>query len=347
MTVIDERGRLFGRLNLVDAAVLAFLIALIPIGYGTYLMFQPARPRIDSVATTELNKEELRIASGTTIGAKLKVRGTGFNPLLRARVGDLDALSFVFENPNSADILIGEMPAGSYDLSLLDGVQVVARAAGAVTIKPAAAAVLTAVGRLSITDEQAATLKPGFRSAEGVRGGFEVVAVGAPRPSYHRIRFGNSGIDIASGNTERPAVLRVRCDQLGTDCSIGGISLGQAPTAVTLTGDVPFLIEELLPAAEPRRARVVVRFTGPHVALMKTGDRDELLDARAAVVREIGARDGNSATVTLELGADASSTGWSYRGQRLRPGATIRLITDRYEADGVIGRTDVSAAPQP
>ena len=138
MTVIDD-GRLFGRLNLVDATVVAFVLVLIPMAYGTYLLFQPAAPRIDSVSPSIISREERRIAVGGRLIAKFKVRGAGFTPLLRARIGDVEALGFVFENPNSADVLVGPVTPGSHDLVLWDGVQEVARAVNAVTVQPDAA----------------------------------------------------------------------------------------------------------------------------------------------------------------------------------------------------------------
>ena len=41
VTVLDDRGRLFGRVNLVDASVVGFIVLLIPVAYGTWLLFRP------------------------------------------------------------------------------------------------------------------------------------------------------------------------------------------------------------------------------------------------------------------------------------------------------------------
>jgi hypothetical protein len=349
MSIVDERGRVFGAINLVDAAVVLFLAALLPVGYGAYLLFKPTQPTIESATAVNLGREELRVANGSVIAQKLKVRGTGFNPLLRAQVGDRPALAFVFENPNSADVLVGDIPAGEYDLVLFDGVQAVARANGVVKIHPSASTAVHTVGRfIALTPQQAQTLKPGYKSGDVIRGGFEVVAIGAPRPAHDQIRFGASGMDIPSAASEWPAVLLVRCDGVGNACSVGGVSLVNGPpVSVGLDGGVRFEIDELLPTTPPVRALLQVRFTGPQVALVQVGDRDTLLDSRAAVVTAIGARDANSATATLELGVDSSSGGWSYRGQLVRPGSKIRIVTDRYEAEGIISRADVAVAAKP
>jgi hypothetical protein len=43
LALIDDRGRLFGRVNVVDAAIGAFALVLLPIAYGTFLLFRPIR----------------------------------------------------------------------------------------------------------------------------------------------------------------------------------------------------------------------------------------------------------------------------------------------------------------
>lgn len=348
MSIVDERGRLFGRINLIDGAVVAFLIALLPIGYGTYLLFRPAAPRIESVSVTEPNKEEFRIAGGAVIGAKLKIRGTGLNPLLRVRVGNEDALAFVFENPNSADVVVGNLPAGTYDLVLFDGVQEVARANGAVSIKHAAGIMVRLVGRfMNLTDEQVKAFRPGYKTGDGLRGGFEVVAIGNATPKHQHVGAGEHGIDLSiPGAVEYPAVLNVPCDDPGLDCRVGGGVLGpRLPVEVSLHPTVMFAVDDVLPSTSATRALVQVRMTGPQTAAMQVGDRDALLDTRAAVIRSIDARDGNGVTATFELGADSVREGWAYRGRTIRPGAPFRFVTDRYESAGLVARVDASGAP--
>lgn len=348
MTIVDDRGRLFGRINLVDAAALIFVIVLIPVAYGAFLLFRPAAPRIDSVTQTDLTKEEVRIASGALLSAKLKVKGTGFTPLLRATIGGRPAMGFVFENPNSADVLVGEIPVGSHDLVLFDGVQEVARADGAVTIQEAVGTIVRTVGRFVALDAATAqALKPGFASPKDARAAFEVVAIGPARPAHSRLAFGDSVVDMPiDGYVERAAVLNVRCDSPGAACSVGGVRLSErAPMMVALAGDVPYEIAEILPTTDPRRSRLQVRFTGPQIAAMKAGDKDALLDSRAALVTATSSRDAAGVTATLELGVDNSREGWRYRGQLLKPGAPFRITTDRYEAGGLIVSIDVADAP--
>lgn len=123
------------RLNLFDAAVAAFLIALVPIAYGTYLLFRAPRTAISSVRRVAITKEERRVG-GPNLASKFKVQGSGLRPLFRASIDNEPAMGFVFENPNSADLLVGRLPPGTHDLILYDGVQEVARAPQSIVIEP-------------------------------------------------------------------------------------------------------------------------------------------------------------------------------------------------------------------
>ena len=342
MALIDNRGRLFGRINLIDAAVLIVLVGLLPVGYGAYLLFRPSAPRIESVTQVPLTRAELRIADGATIKAKLKVRGTGFNPLLRAQIGGVPALAFVFENDNSADVLVGDIPAGAHDLVLYDGVHEVARASGAVAIEQATGTIVRAVGRFIGLDEaKVKALRPGFKSAGEARGSFEVVALGEPRPAVSTLPMGSRQIDMPlPGMTEHPAVVLIRCDEPTASCSIGGVQLSaEPPIPVILSGGYSFHVDELLPMSPPTRAQVEVAVAGSPARAIKPGDRDVFIDERVAVVKAV-----NGGRVTLDLGADRSRDGWSYRGQRLRAGAPFLFQTAQYEVEGTIVSVAVAEA---
>ena len=45
MAIVDEQGRLFGRLNLLDAVLLVLLAGLVPLGYAAYIHELHAFPR--------------------------------------------------------------------------------------------------------------------------------------------------------------------------------------------------------------------------------------------------------------------------------------------------------------
>lgn len=356
MSVVDSRGRLFGRINLVDAAVVAFVLILLPLGYGTYLLFRPAKPRIDSVAFSAISKEETRIASGALLTAKLKVRGTGFNPLLRASIGNSPALAFVFENPNSADVLVGQVTPDDHDLILFDGIQEVARAVDAyktLASQPGVSWYVRGVGRfLNLPPAVANELRVGYKFPEPITD-FEILALGPAQPARSRLRFGSrSQFDTPlAGLVEREAVLRLRCDSTRADspCAVGARLAAEGSNGTTLvfagpTAPFQFAMTEALPIDAPRRGRVQVRLSGgPHLSSLKVGDRDAFLDERAAVITAIGSRSAESVTVTLELGLDDSREGWRYRSQPIKPGGAFVFATDRYETSGRVETIDLTA----
>ena len=53
------------RFNVFDAAVVAFVIVLIPIAYGTYLLFRAPKTVITAVKRVEIAKEERRVGGPT------------------------------------------------------------------------------------------------------------------------------------------------------------------------------------------------------------------------------------------------------------------------------------------
>ncbi|HEX7280525.1 MAG TPA: DUF4330 family protein [Vicinamibacterales bacterium] len=330
--MIDRNGRLFGRINLIDAAAIAVVLFLIPVGYATYLLFRPARPAIDSVSRVDVTAEERRVAGGSMLSAKLKVRGSGFNPLLRARLGDHETLGFVFENPNSADVLVGLVPAGRYDLILYDGVQEVARARDAVDMQPRIPTSVRAYGWLTLLTP-ANELKAGFASDPNAPGAFRIISIGEPRPARSRVMVGDVVADLPVKDlVERAAELVVNCDWPSAfPCAIGGQALSQPPPiTVVLPGSYVFQIEEIGPPAQPAKATVRVQLTNAPAA-MRRGDRDDLTSARAA---EITAIDGQ--TITLIAGVDESREGWRYRGQLLAPGSRFTIKTPDYMAAGTV-----------
>ncbi len=348
--MIDDRGRLFGRVNVVDAAIGAFALVLLPIAYGTFLLFRPSAPRITSVARVPITMEERRLAGGSRLAAKLKVRGSGFRPMLRASIDEAPALGFVFENPNSADVLVGEVASGTHDLVIYDGVQEVARSAGAVTIQAVPPARIRVTGTLFDLDESTAgALRPGPLTPGATASQADIVQLGNVRPGRHRLTAGQGSADVTvAGRFERPVVMVVQCDldPQSEGCAVGGTPLATPSPVIRLVGPasiaLSLAIDELLPVEAPRRAVARIRFAGADemLDLIRSGDRDDCLDERAAIVSAVERRrSDNGAAVrdaTVTLGADDSRDGWRYRGRIVSPGATFTLTTDRYVASGSV-----------
>ena len=145
------------RVNLFDAAVAGFVIVLIPIAYGTFLLFRTPHPVMTSVKRVDITREERRVG-GPNLVAKLKVQGSGLRPMLRASIDGEPAIGFVFETPNSADLLVGAVPPGSHDLVLYDGVQEVARAPKAIRLQAPTVARIRIVGTIVGLDKSTSEL---------------------------------------------------------------------------------------------------------------------------------------------------------------------------------------------
>ena len=94
----------------------------------------------------------------------------------------------------------------------------------------------------------------------------------------------------------------------------------------------------------PSIVTATMRFTGPAEVLHQIllGDRDILLEDRAAVVIAVGslhqAGGRTEVDVTLRLGADEEPDGLRYRGRMLRPGAALPFVTERYVLEGSLLR---------
>ena len=132
----------------------------------------------------------------------------------------------------------------------------------------------------------------------------------------------------------RSAVIDLQCDALQVDSPCTIEDGGASPVIISLPGPkrfINFAIDELLPATPPAKATIRVRLAPGSPAPVRPGDRDDLLDERAAIVSAV-----NAGVVTLDAGVDQGHGGWQYRGQRLIPGAPFEFSTDRYQANGVI-----------
>jgi hypothetical protein len=328
--LVDDRGRLFGRVNLVDASVAVFVVVLLPIAYGTWLLFHPRKVEVTSVTRVALTKDEQRIANPLRAAAKLKVKGRQFSPMLRAWIGSEPALGFMFEDPNSADVIAPPMPPGAYDLILYDGGQEVARVPRAyVVAAPENRGRVTAVGRfVGLDRSRAEQLKVGTPFPPAGEASARVTALGA--------------VEGSGGTVERAASVLVECDATPQPggCGLAGIPVAPA-SAIRLPGatdPMTFVVDELLPGTPPQPLEIAVQFGGgPETALITAGDRDQLVDDRAAVVRSVGPRQpGRALDVRLRLGADQGRDGWQYRGRMLKVGAPFALTTTRYVANGIV-----------
>ena len=112
MTVIDENGRIFGKVNLIDLLVVSALVGLIPLIYGAFLLFRTPDPQLQSVTPSQLVLEETR--SIRIIGANLRTN-------LSVRIGTANSEAFLVESQTAAEVrLPDDLLPGTYDVVLFD-----------------------------------------------------------------------------------------------------------------------------------------------------------------------------------------------------------------------------------
>ena len=235
--LLDGEGRLFGRLNLVDAAALLVVCLLIPLGYGAYLLFRPPQARILAV-------EPVTVPEGTR---EVKVRGEGLRPYLRMTV-DQTAATFLFANSDEGVLLLPVLPPGSYDVVLMDeGTEIARLRDGLVVGVPEESAEVLAVGAfVELSADDAKALAARLQSTEHPPATWgAVLGIQPAEPNTHRVL--PSLTPVFDGRYRVSAVLRLACVLQESECRMNGIAL--KPTAVISlpVGDrnVAFHIDEI------------------------------------------------------------------------------------------------------
>jgi hypothetical protein len=165
MPFIDDRGRVLGRYNLLDLALIVFVLALLPIGIVAMRVFRETPPRIDSVSPASQPAGPAR---------RIRVKGANFRPYLRvfvnpagqpfslvARNAELTEGHFLIESPSEVEIQLPPVTAGSYDLYVFDEAREVVSRQSAFTIEPPVSAPLRATVRFVVLADVAALVKAG------------------------------------------------------------------------------------------------------------------------------------------------------------------------------------------
>ena len=230
MPILDRDGRLFGRVNLVDAATLVVVLLLLPIGVATYRVFGVPRPEI-----VKLDPETVRVDGDR----RVRIEGRNLRPYMHAfiaRAGQPAAFVDPPTNPNEATLLLEQptladlkLPAvepGVYDLYLYDEGREVARRLSAFTVigpetRQAVVldtAVIDMTVRFDAGEELAALIKPGDidtgrRLPWALKPAVVLSVRRLPRParpmSLQLSSTGVAGVTIAEPRERLEAVVRV------------------------------------------------------------------------------------------------------------------------------------------
>jgi hypothetical protein len=363
MSLIDDRGRVAGRINLVDAVVAIVVLVLIPVAYAGYLLFQTPTPKLTSI-------DPVSFYQGPNL--RVGINGVNLRPFMRISFNNVQGRTFMIGSTTRAEVDLPDLNAGVYDVVLYDYMREIDRLPKALTILPASS---TAVIEMEVagsfkqlTEKEAGALKVGTKFPPTGGPVAEIVSVGSSAPGQMRLRAGDVTLGFPTTQIELPATLKVRCGvSANTDgtvkCQMSGpvqIATVAPDSVLTLagpTGWLTFQIDEVHLATTPTvvqaRARLLV--TPEILASMKTGDVDSSPNARAegygAKIAAIGADRPASAgetasrgplggsrvvEVTLRVPIEQIVDGWTYKGQPFKTGAPFSFETAHYIVHGEI-----------
>jgi hypothetical protein len=139
MPLIDARGRIFGRLNVIDASLVAFVLLLLPIGFTAARLFRLRTPVIDKVEPAEqpVGRDRRISIHGHDLRPFLRAfvapTGKPFSLIDRVREGGEGVVSV--ETPEDMEVVLPDIAEGSYDLYLYDESREVAHRIGAFVLK--------------------------------------------------------------------------------------------------------------------------------------------------------------------------------------------------------------------
>jgi hypothetical protein len=321
MRVIDERGRLFGKLNLIDAAVAILVLLLIPLAYGAFVLFRTPAPKITSLVPAQVVEQQ---------AASVEVIGEDLRPFLLAKLGTV-AADFFVESPTRAEIKVpASLPAGTYDLTLTDQGRVLTVKPGVLVVAPPTVRLdVQAVGAfVELEKDEAGLIGPKsiFQAAGAPVPIAEVVALKAPEPGTSRVKIGaNVFATGALAEMWVPAIVKLRCAVMNGECRVAGtvaapnatIALpwpaqpAGAHAAQPRAAQARFVIDQVFPAGMraqfPTVAAVRVRFVAaPNIfETIKAGDLDlsgVVTETGRAELTEVGT-DRQAVTSEIQLEA--------------------------------------------
>jgi hypothetical protein len=203
VTQLDDTRPGAVRFNLVDVAAAIVILILIPLAYGSYLLFRTPPPTLVGVSPARLFEGH---------NQRVEIDGTNLRPFLRVSFNAAQARSFLIGSTKYAMVDLPDLKAGTYDVVLYDHVQEVARLPNALTVAPMAADVeVEVVGSFRTAPDRSPAPKVGDRFPSTGEAIAEVVAVGSPAAGDLRLRVGDETLRVPLLQPVLPATLRLKC----------------------------------------------------------------------------------------------------------------------------------------
>src|SRR5437762_11635355 len=107
MALVDERGRIGGKVNLIDAVIAVIALGLIPIAFGAYLLFRTPMPKLVSIVPNS-------VYQGNNLRVTINVQN--LRPYLRVTFSGVQGHSFLIGSTNYAIVELPQLPAVIYDV---------------------------------------------------------------------------------------------------------------------------------------------------------------------------------------------------------------------------------------
>src|SRR5690348_3647023 len=105
MAIVDERGRLGGKVNLIDAVIAVVVLGMVPVAFGAYLLFRTPTPKLLTVSpSTMYQGNNLRVT----------ITGQDLRPYLRVTFNGIQGQSFLIGNTTFALVDLPNLKAGTY-----------------------------------------------------------------------------------------------------------------------------------------------------------------------------------------------------------------------------------------
>ena len=207
MTLLDDRGRVGGRFNVVDLAAVVVLLVLIPFAFGLYLLFRTPTPTLANVVPKTLIQGP---------NQRLEIDGTNFRPFMRVSFNTIPANSFLLGSTKYAIVDVPDLKPGVYDVVLYDYMQEMARLPKALTVAPTSSDVeLEVTGTFkSPPDGAMPQLKVGDKFPPASPHIAEIVAVGPSVPGELGVRVGEGTVVVPLRQQDLSATLRIRCSAI-------------------------------------------------------------------------------------------------------------------------------------
>jgi hypothetical protein len=352
VTLIDDRGRVFGRVNLIDFLAAVMLLGLIPLGYGGYLLFRVPDPVIATISPDQVVERR---------DNTLVVTGEHIRPFLDVRFGSGEqahrAQGFLVQGSTRAEVKVPlALPPGTYDVVVMDQGRTLYSKPGGLTVLPArwAASADTEVQVLGtftgLNGDEARSFAVGskFAPAKDAAVVGEVLALRPPAPAVQTVKVAERGfISLAlPGQLEVQAILRLRCTLRREECRVGEAVVAQDNLIVlpaSASRSLSFVVEEVRPVnaravfasqtGKVALASVRVRFSAPKDVLdvMKPGDLDVpgagvVAESDRAVLTDIGA-DRQPATITGVVTAGNAARQLQQPGVTFTGTVRVRVIS--------------------